>query len=128
MEMVMTVSVAFIAFCMLLIMIAIVMTLMRARSLLREAEKFVEIARLHVPALMHDVTQISSDVRSIVRSVERDIPKLGLAFDSVRATAKDIHELERAIRDRIEQPLLGLSALIGGVLRGFNAFWRTLLG
>ncbi len=128
MEMVLTVSVAFIAFCMLLIMAAIVMTLMRVRSLLREAEKFVETVRMHVPPLMHDVTQISSDVRSIVRSVERDMPKLSRAMDSLRATAGDIHDLERAIRERIERPLLGLSGVIGGLLHGFNAFWRKLLG
>ena len=101
MDLVMNVSVAFIAFCMLLIMVAIVMTLMRVRSLLREAEKFLETARLHVPALMHDVTQISADVRSIVRSVERDMPKLSRAMDSLRATAGDIHDLERAIRERM---------------------------
>lgn len=128
MENLMYVSVAFIAFCMLLIMIAVVAVLLRVRSLLREVEKFLETARLHVPALMHDVTQISSDVRSIVRSVERDMPKLSRAMDSLRATAGDIHDLERAIRDRIEGPLLGLSAITGGLLRGFNAFWRRLLG
>jgi uncharacterized protein YoxC len=127
MEMVMAVSVAFIAFCMLLIMVAIVLTLMRLRSLLREVEKFVETARMHVPALVHDVTQIMSDVRSIVRSVERDMPKLSRALDSLRAAAADVHELERAVRERLEGPLLGLSALIGGMLRGFNAFWRRLL-
>src|SRR5512134_2114465 len=113
MEMVMTVSVAFIAFCMFLIMVAIVATLLRLRSLLHEAQKFIETARMHVPPLMHDVTQISADVRSIVRSVERDMPKLSRAMDSLRATASDIHDLERAIRERIETPLLGLSAVAG---------------
>jgi uncharacterized protein YoxC len=128
MEMVMTVSVAFIAFCMFLIMMAIVATLLRLRSLLHEAQKFIETARMHVPPLMHDVTQISADVRSIVRSVERDMPKLSRAMDSLRATASDIHDLERAIRERIETPLLGLSAVAGGLLRGVYSFWRKLLG
>ncbi len=127
MEMMAAVSLAFIAFCMLLIMLAIVITLARARRLLREAEKFVETARLHLPALMHDVTQISSDVRSIVRSVERDMPKLGHALDSLRATARDIHDFERALRERFERPLVSLTAVIGGLVRGFNVFWRRLL-
>ncbi|MGH7493058.1 MAG: hypothetical protein ACREOO_11755 [bacterium] len=128
MDTVITVSVAFIAFCMLLIMVAIVATLLRVRSLLLEVQKFVETARLHVPPLMHDVTQISSDVRSIVRSVERDMPKLSRAMDSLRAAASDIHDLERAMRERIERPLLGLSAVAGGLLRGVYTFWRKLLG
>lgn len=127
MEMVMTVSVAIIAVCMLLIMIALVAVLIRARSLLHELERFVNTTREYVPALMHDVTQISSDVRSIVRTVERDVPKVSQALESLRATAAEIHELERLIRDKIERPLLSLSSLIGGILRGLNAFGRALL-
>jgi hypothetical protein len=113
---------------MFLIMVAIVATLLRVRSLLLEVQKFVETVRMQVPPFMHDVTQISSDVRSIVRSVERDMPKLSRAMDSLRATASDIHDLERAIRERIERPLLGLSAVAGGLLRGVYTFWRRLLG
>ena len=127
MDMVMTVSVAFIAFCMFLIMLAVVAVLLRVRSLIRELEKFVDTARQHVPAVLHDVTQISSDVRSIVRSVERDMPKVSQAVESLRATAAEIHELERIVRDKIELPLMNVSAVVGGVLRGLNAFWRTLL-
>jgi uncharacterized protein YoxC len=123
----MTVSVAIIAFCMLLIMFAVVAVLLRVRGFIRELEKFVDTARQHIPPLMHDVTQISSDVRSIVRSVERDMPKVSQAMESLRATAAEIHELERMVRDKIERPLMNVSAVIGGALRGLNAFWRALL-
>lgn len=127
MEMVMTVSVATIAVCMVLIMVALVAVLMRVRVFLRELEKLTSAAREYVPALMHDVTQISSDVRSIVRTVERDAPKLTQAMESLRATAAEIHDLERMLREKIEGPLLNLSSLMGGMLRGLNAFWRALL-
>jgi len=127
MEMVMTVSVAIIALCMLLIMFALVAVLLHVRSFIRGLENFVDTARQHIPGVMHDVAQISSDVRSIVRSVERDMPKVSQAVESLRATAEEIHELERTIRDKIERPLLNVSSVIGGVLRGLNAFWRALL-
>lgn len=127
MEMVMTVSVATIAVCMVLIMAALVAVLLRVRVLLRELEKLMGAVREYVPALMHNVTQISSDVRSIVRTVERDVPKVSQALESLRATATEIHELERMLREKIEGPLLNLSSLIGGMLRGLNTFWRALL-
>ena len=126
MELIMTVSVAIIAFSMILIMAAVVATLLRVRGLLRELEKFVETARMHLPGLLHDVTQISADARSIVRSVERDISKLGRAFDSVRDTAQDLHDFERRLRQRLEHPLLDIFAVSTGVWRGLRAFWHAL--
>ena len=126
MELITTISVAVIAICMFAIAFSIVGVAARIRGLVREVEKLVEITRMHMPPLIHDVTQITSDVRSIVRHVERDIPKLTGAFDAVRDTAHEIYDLERTVRKQIEGPLLQISALIGGVLSGVYAFWRTL--
>jgi len=127
METVMTLSVAFIAFCMFVLMLAAVAALLRIRRVATEMAKLVETTRMHLPPLIHDLTQISADVRSIVRNVERDVPKLTGAFDSIRDTAHEVHEFERMIRQRLERPVMDVSTLISGILRGFYTFWRTLL-
>jgi uncharacterized protein YoxC len=126
MEMMMAVSVMVIAVCMVAIMMAAVSTLLRIRRVAMEAERLVETVRMHIPPLVHDVTQITSDIRSIVRTVERQAPKLGDAFEALRETARDVHEFERMIRERLERPLLDFAALISGILRGIATFWRTL--
>jgi uncharacterized protein YoxC len=126
MEMMMTVSVMVIAVCMVAIMIAAVATLLRIRRVAMEAERLVETVRMHMPPLIHDATNIASDIRSIVHTVERQAPKLGDAFEALRATARDVHEFEHMIRERLERPLLDLTALVSGILRGIVTFWRTL--
>jgi uncharacterized protein YoxC len=127
MEMMMAWSLAIIAFCMLMIMTAAVAMLLRLRKLAIEAEKLVETVRMNMPPLIHDVTKITGDVRSIVHTVERQAPKLGDAFEALRMTARDVHDFERMIRERLERPLLDLTALVSGILRGAVSFWRTLI-
>ncbi len=127
MEMMMTVSVVFIAACMLFIMIAAVAALWRIRKLAVEAERLVETVRMHMPPLIHDMTKITSDIRSIVHTLERQAPKVGDAVEALRVTARDVQDFERMLRERLERPLLDLTALISGIARGVVTFWRTLI-
>jgi len=127
MEMMMAWSLVIIAFCLFMIMAAAVAALLRIRKLAMEAEKLVETVRMNLPPLIHDITKISSDIRSIVHTVERQAPKLGDTIEALRMTARDVHDFERMIRDRLERPLLDLTALVSGVMRAVVSFWRTLI-
>jgi uncharacterized protein YoxC len=127
MEMMMAWSLVIIAFSMLMIMAAAVATLWRIRKLAMAAEKLVETVRMNMPPLIHDITKISSDIRSIVHIVERQAPKLGDTFEALRMTARDVHDFERMIRERLERPLLDLTALVSGLMRGVVSLWRTLI-
>jgi uncharacterized protein YoxC len=127
MELIMTASVAIIALCMIGVALAATAVLLRVRKLVRELEKLAETTRLHLPPLMHDVTQITSDVRSIVRNVEREVPKLQDAFSSIRDTAREVHQLQQMIRQRVERPLLEMAGLIGTLLGGVYKVGRKLL-
>jgi uncharacterized protein YoxC len=127
MELMMTVSVAVIAACMFLIMVAAVAALWRVRRVAMEAERLVETVRINLPPLIHDMTKITSDIRSIVHTLERQAPKVGDILEALRVTARDIHDFERMIRERLERPLLDLTALISGIVRGIVTFWRTLI-
>ncbi|MGH7455086.1 MAG: hypothetical protein ACRENG_27270 [bacterium] len=127
MELIMTVSVMVIAACMFFIMMTAVATLWRVRKVAMEAERLVETVRMNLPPLIHDMTKITSDIRSIVHTLERQAPKIGDAFESLRVTARDIQDFERMIRERLERPLLDLTTLVSGIVRGVVTFWRTLI-
>ena len=127
MEMMMAWSLVVIAFCMVMIMLAAVAVLLRLRKLAMEAEKLVETVRMNMPPLIHDLTRITGDVRSIVHTVERQAPKVGDVMEAVRAPARDVHDFERMLVERLHRPLLDLTSLIGGVVRGIATFWRTLI-
>lgn len=127
MEMMMAWSLVVIALSMTVIMVAAVATLLRVRRLAMEAEKLVETVRMHVPPLIHDLTKITGDIRSIAHIVERQAPKLSDAAEAVRSTARDIHDFERMLLDRVQRPLLDFTAIVSGVVRGVVTFWRTLI-
>jgi hypothetical protein len=127
MEMMMAWSLVVIAFCMLMIMMAAVAALLRIRKLAIETEKLVETVRMNIPPLIHDVTKITGDIRSIVHTFERQAPKVGDAVEALRMTARDVQHFERMIRERIERPVLDLTALVSGLARGIVSFWRTLI-
>jgi uncharacterized protein YoxC len=119
-------SLVIIAMSMLMIMMAAVATLLRLRKVAIEAEKLVETVRMNIPPLVHDITKITSDIRSIVHTVERQAPKLGDAMEALRSTARDVHDFERMILERLQRLLLDLTTLVSGVVRGIVSFWRTL--
>jgi len=126
MEMIMTVSVAVIALCVATITMAAAAALWRIRQLAMRAEELVDAVKLQLAPVIHDVTLISADVRSIVRTVERESSKISDGVEALRQTARDIYEFERMLRERIEKPLLDVAALISGILRGVSVFWRTM--
>jgi uncharacterized protein YoxC len=119
-------SLVIIAMSMLMIMMAAVATLLRLRKVAIEAEKLVETVRMNIPPLVHDITKITSDIRSIVHAVERQAPKVGDAMEALRSTARDVHDFEQMILERLQRPLLDLTTLVSGVVRGVVSFWRTL--
>lgn len=122
----MTVSVAVIALCMVVIMLAAIATLLRIRRVAIQTEKLVDAVKIQLGPVIHDVTLISADVRSIVRTLEREAPKISDGIEALRNTARDVHEFERMLRERIERPLLDVASLISGILRGVQVFWKTM--
>jgi hypothetical protein len=109
-----------------MIMAAAVAMLLRVRKFTVEAEKLVATVRLNIPPLIHDVTKITDDLRSITHHVERHAAKLGEAFAAVNKTTQDMQYLGSTIRKRVGQPVLNFGRMMSGVARGGRTFWRVL--
>ncbi|RMF69224.1 MAG: DUF948 domain-containing protein [Calditrichaeota bacterium] len=118
-------SLAVIAGLLLVNTVFIVAALVRAMRTMGEAQRFIEMARLQLAPLSHDVTQIISDVRSIVRGVEREFPKIGDSLTAVRDTTRNLREFESMIQERIERPLLDVTAVLSALVRGSRVFWHN---
>lgn len=120
-------SVAIIAGLLFINTIFIVVALMKFMRTLTEAQKFIEMVRLQVAPVSHDVTQILSDVRSIVRTAEKDMDKVSDSLSAMRTTAVNLKEFEERIQDRIERPLLDIAATLSAIAKGGKVFWTYLL-
>ncbi len=119
-------SLTVIAGCMVLITLGVLPVLFALRRTFIQAERLVEQVRMQTAPLVHDATQIAGDMRHIVKTLEKELPKVGDSIESIRRTAADVHEFETMLRERIEQPLLDLTAIIAGLSKGLVIFWRTL--
>ncbi len=122
-----SISLAVIAGLIFINTIFIVVALIRALKAFGEAQKLFEMVRLQSSPVIHDLTQILSDVRSIVRSAEKEMVKVEDSITAVRDTARNLKEFEAMIQDRIERPLLDLTALISALLKGGKVFWQAFI-
>jgi uncharacterized protein YoxC len=127
MDTIMTFSVAVIALCMVVIMVAAAAALWRVRRAATKAEELLEAIKLQIAPVIHDVTLISADVRKIVQRIEGASEKIEDSAHALLDAAQDVKDFETRLRERIEEPIVEITSFISGMLRGAQVFWKTLL-
>lgn len=119
-------SVAIIAGLLGILTVFGVVVLVKALRLFSEIQKLVEMLRLQLAPVTHDLTIILADVRSIVRSAEREMDKVGDSISAVRETARNIQRFEALLQERIERPLLDLTAILSALVKGGRVFLKSM--
>jgi len=116
------VSVAVIAAVMVLILIFLIPVLLQVRRTAKEAEKLIDSVRVQVAPVSRDIGLISRDVKSIVQSVHRQVDRVEDGVETVYDMALRVRDFQNEVQRRIEEPLLQLAALLGGIKKGIEAF------
>ena len=119
-------SVMLIAGLLLVNTIFLMVFLVKAFKAFSEAQKLFEAARLQLVPISHDVTRITTEVRGILASVQKDLDKVGDSLDHVRDTTRNLKEFEYMIQERIQEPLLEITTLLSALIKGGRVFWQTL--
>ncbi len=119
-------SVALIAGLLLLNTIFLVAFLIKAFKAFSEARKFFEMAKLQLAPISHDVTKMNTRVQGILVSVQKEMDKVGDSLSHVRDTTRNLKEFEFMIQERIQGPLLEITALLSALVKGGRVFWQTL--
>lgn len=125
--MIIELSVAVIAFFIVVFVIGLLILSVQLRRTAREAEKLMDTARQHITPLAHDVTLIANDVKKIVQSVQQQVAKVETGVDALKETAIRIGDFEKALEEKIQHPLLELSFLITAVskaVRSVKRIWK----
>ena len=120
-------SVALIAGLLLLNTIFLVAFLIKAFKAFSEARKFFEMAKLQLAPISHDVTKITTQVTGILASVQKQMNTVGDSLSHVRDTTRNLKEFEFMIQERIQNPLLEITALLSALVKGGKVFWNTLI-
>ena len=120
MEILTAISVTVIAAIMVLGLIFMIPVLLQIRRTAREAEKLIDSVRVQVAPISRDIVLISRDVKSIVN------PFIGRSIESRRGLKRCMiwrsgsKSFKSRFRRRIEEPLLQLVAVMGGIKRGLR--------
>jgi hypothetical protein len=64
-------------------------------------------------------------VKSIVQSVHRQVDRVEDGVETVYDMAVRVKEFQIEVQRRIEEPLLQLAAVLGGMKKGIEAFARV---
>lgn len=115
-----TISVTVIAATMILHLIFLIPVLLQVRRTAQEAEKFLDSLRLHVVPVSRDLALISHEAKSVIRSIQRQVYLVEEGMETVHDMTVRAKEFQREVQRRVEDPLLQLAAVWGGVKRGFE--------
>jgi len=118
------ISVTVIAAILVLGVIFLIPVLLQVRRTAREAEKLIDSVRVQVNPISRDIGLISRDVKSIVQSIHRQVDRVEDGIETVHDMALRVKEFQVEVQRRIEEPLLKLAALLGGLKQGFEAIAR----
>ncbi len=121
MQTLMAISVTVIAAIMVLALIFLLPVLFQVRRTAREAEKLIDSVRLQVAPVSRDVGLISRDIKSIVQSIHRQVDRVEDGIETVHDMAVRVKEFQIEVQRRIEEPLLQLATVMGGIKRGIEA-------
>jgi uncharacterized protein YoxC len=119
-----TISVTVIAAAIVVVAIVLIPVILQIRRTAREAEKFLEIARMQIVPLGHDLTLISKEVSGVVQSIHRQVDRVEEGIATVQDAAVRLREFEETVLAIVEEPLLKLATLVSAISRGILAFLR----
>ena len=121
MEILTAISVTVIAAIMILGLIFMIPVLLQIRRAAREAEKLIDSVRAQVAPTSRDIVLISHDVKSIVQSIQRQVDRVEEGVETVHDMAVRLKEFQIVVQRSIEEPLLQIVSVFGGVKRGAEA-------
>jgi len=116
-----TISVTIIAAILVLVLIFFIPVLLQVRRTAHEAEKLIDSVRLQVAPVSRDITAISREVKSVIQSIHRQVDRVEDGIETVHDMVVRVKEFQIEVQRRIEEPLLQLAAVLGGVKRGVEA-------
>jgi len=120
--MLLEISVAVIAFFVIVFVIGILIVFVQIRRTAKEAEKLLDTTRQQITPLAHDLTIILNEVKKIVQSVQSQMGKVEKGVDELKETAIRISEFEKMLQTKLEQPILEFTTLVAAISRALRAF------
>jgi peptidoglycan hydrolase CwlO-like protein len=121
METLLAVSVTVIAAVMMTRAVFEILVLVQVRRAAREAEKLLA-------SVSCEVSSISSEVKSFVQSIHEQAERVEDSIETFHDMAAWMKAFQSEVKPGIEETLLQLAAVLGGVRRGLEAVTSSMYG
>ena len=119
------IGIIMIAAILVVILLFLIPVLLQVRRTAREAEKLIDSVRLQVAPISRDIGFISRDIKNIVQSIHRQVDRVEDGVEIVNDMAARAREFQIEVQQKIEQPLLHLAAVLGGIQHGIESVVRV---
>jgi uncharacterized protein YoxC len=121
--MILEISVAVIAFFVVIFVIGLLFVFIQLKRTAKEAEKLLETARQHIVPLSHDVTIVVNDTKRIVASIQKQMGMVEQGVGEVKDTVSRITEFEKKLHDKLEQPILDVATFASAISKAIKSFF-----
>ena len=107
----------------LIVLIAYVIPMMiQLRRSLQKLGDMAENLDNHLPKIMENVENISTDLTTILASSRGHVDTIGVAANQLKDMVTDISSMEKRVRTQVEKPLVQSIATVAAVARAAQAF------
>jgi uncharacterized protein YoxC len=121
--MILEISVAVIAFFVVIFVIGLLFVFIQLKRTAKEAEKLLETARQHIVPLSHDVTIVVNDTKRIVASIQKQMGMVEQGVGEVKDAVSRITEFEKKLHDKLEQPILDVATFASAISKAIKSFF-----
>jgi len=121
MEVLLVVSVTVIAAVMVMRAVFEILALVQVRRAAQEAEKMLA-------SVSREVGLISTDVKSLVQSIHEQAERVEDSIETFHDMAAWMKAFQSEVKPGIEETLLQMAAVLGGVRRGVEAVTNSMYG
>jgi len=120
--MILEISVAIIAFFVVVFVIGLLIALVQIRRTAKEAEKLMETTRQQIAPISHDLTIIVNDLKKIVTSIQKQTGMVEQGVGEIKDTVIRINQFEKTLQEKLQQPIIEFATLISAVSKALRAF------
>lgn len=106
--------------------IYLIVVLSRLRELLGTVDtNLKQITAKTIPTL-DNLEVITTKLRTIVENFDEQIVAVKQSVDTIKGIAENVAAFERRVQDAIESPIMEVMNTLGGIIRGFTAFFSRM--
>lgn len=106
--------------------IYLIVVLSRLRELLGTVDTNLKQITAKTLPTLDNLEVITTKLRTIVENFDEQIVAVKQSVDTIKGIAENVAAFERRVQDAIESPIMEVMNTLGGIIRGFTAFFSRI--